>query len=150
MLHVHGAYTNPSGPVFHPAGHQHALRNTEVMREISKLDENKSLLSLGCGQIVNDATFQALFPQPVKNKSDITHFMLVWIGDRDESKKLREGMGNRGIYIVLYGNEYTGFPEYFKQLACEMSRRGRLARMVREGQLNGSFAAHSEIREPRT
>lgn len=50
---------------------------------------------------MDDTTFQALFPQAVKQKSDVTHVMLVWIGDRDEFKKLQEGMGNRGFTLFL-------------------------------------------------
>ncbi|KAM7051575.1 protein FAM118B isoform 3-T7 [Molossus nigricans] len=147
VLHIHGVYTNPSGIVLHPAGYQNVLRNTEVMREIQKLYENKSFLFLGCGQTVDDTTFQALFLEAVKHKSDLEHFMLVRKGDIDEFMKLRENMLDKGIKVISYGNEYADLPEYFKRLTCEISTRGRSAGMVREGQLNGSPAAHSEIRD---
>ncbi|XP_032140754.1 protein FAM118B isoform X2 [Sapajus apella] len=163
VLHIHGVYTNPSGIVLHPAGYQNVLRNTEVMtclvciftmstccifsfkREIQKLYENKSFLFLGCGWTVDDTTFQALFLEAVKHKSDLEHFMLVRRGDVDEFKKLRENMLDKGIKVISYGNDYADLPEYFKRLTCEISTRGRSG-MVREGQLNGSSAAHSEIR----
>ncbi|EDL25387.1 protein FAM118B isoform 2 [Mus musculus] len=146
VLHIHGVYTNPSGIVLHPAGYQNVLRNTEVMREIQKLYENKSFLFLGCGWTVDDTTFQALFLEAVKHKSDLEHFMLVRRGDVDEFKKLRENMLDKGIKVISYGNDYADLPEYFKRLTCEISTRGRSAGMAREGQLNGSSAAHGEIR----
>lgn len=145
VLHIHGVYTNPSGIVLHPAGYQNVLRNTEVMREIQKLYENKSFLFLGCGWTVDDTTFQALFLEAVKHKSDLEHFMLVRRGDVDEFKKLRENMLDKGIKVISYGNDYADLPEYFKRLTCEISTRGRSG-MAREGQLNGSSAAHGEIR----
>uniref|UniRef100_A0A8C6FUR9 Protein FAM118B n=1 Tax=Moschus moschiferus TaxID=68415 RepID=A0A8C6FUR9_MOSMO len=150
VLHIHGVYTNPSGIVLHPAGYQNVLRNTEVMREIQKLYENKSFLFLGCGWTVDDTTFQALFLEAVKHKSDLEHFMLVRRGDVDEFKKLRENMLDKGIKVISYGNDYADLPEYFKRLTCEISTRGRSAGIVREGQLNGSSAAHSEIRDHST
>ncbi|EPQ10553.1 Protein FAM118B [Myotis brandtii] len=125
VLHIHGVYTNPSGIVLHPAGYQNVLRNTEVMREIQKLYENKSFLFLGCGQTVDDTTFQALFLEAVKHKSDLEHFMLVRKGDIDEFMKLRENMLDKGIKVISYGNEYADLPEYFKRLTCEISTRGR-------------------------
>ncbi|KAG8523111.1 Protein FAM118B [Galemys pyrenaicus] len=82
----------------------------------------------------------------VKHKSDLEHFMLVRRGDVDEFKKLRENMLDKGIKVISYGNEYADLPEYFKQLTCEISTRGRSG-MVREGQLNGSSMAHSERRD---
>ncbi|XP_023603115.1 protein FAM118B isoform X3 [Myotis lucifugus] len=147
VLHIHGVYTNPSGIVLHPAGYQNVLRNTEVMREIQKLYENKSFLFLGCGQTVDDTTFQALFLEAVKHKSDLEHFMLVRKGDIDEFMKLRENMLDKGIKVISYGNDYADLPEYFKRLTCEISTRGRSAGVMREGHLNGSSAAHSEIRD---
>uniref|UniRef100_A0A8C5L154 Protein FAM118B n=1 Tax=Jaculus jaculus TaxID=51337 RepID=A0A8C5L154_JACJA len=146
VLHIHGVYTNPSGIVLHPAGYQNVLRNTEVMREIQKLYENKSFLFLGCGWTVDDTTFQALFLEAVKHKSDLEHFMLVRRGDVDEFKKLRENMLDKGIKVISYGNDYADLPEYFKRLTCEISTRGKSAGMVKEGQLNGSSAVHDEIR----
>uniref|UniRef100_A0A8C2R617 Protein FAM118B n=1 Tax=Capra hircus TaxID=9925 RepID=A0A8C2R617_CAPHI len=145
VLHIHGVYTNPSGIVLHPAGYQNVLRNTEVMREIQKLYENKSFLFLGCGWTVDDTTFQALFLEAIKHKSDLEHFMLVRRGDVDEFKKLRENMLDKGIKVISYGNDYADLPEYFRRLTCEISTRGRSG-IVREGQLNGSSTAHSEIR----
>ncbi|EGW11131.1 Protein FAM118B [Cricetulus griseus] len=125
VLHIHGVYTNPSGIVLHPAGYQNVLRNTEVMREIQKLYENKSFLFLGCGWTVDDTTFQALFLEAVKHKSDLEHFMLVRRGDVDEFKKLRENMLDKGIKVISYGNDYADLPEYFKRLTYEISTRGR-------------------------
>uniref|UniRef100_A0A803YDK9 Protein FAM118B n=1 Tax=Meleagris gallopavo TaxID=9103 RepID=A0A803YDK9_MELGA len=145
VLHIHGVYTNPSGIVLHPAGYQNVLRNTEVMREIQKLYENKSFLFLGCGWTVDDTTFQALFLEAEKHKSDLEHFMLVRRGDVDEFKKLRENMLDKGIKVISYGDEYTDLPEYFGRLASEIATRGR-AGVLKEGQqLNGSAAAHTEI-----
>uniref|UniRef100_A0A8C9P9M9 Protein FAM118B n=1 Tax=Spermophilus dauricus TaxID=99837 RepID=A0A8C9P9M9_SPEDA len=125
VLHIHGVYTNPSGIVLHPAGYQNVLRNTEVMREIQKLYENKSFLFLGCGWTVDDTTFQALFLEAVKHKSDLEHFMLVRRGDVDEFKKLRENMLDKGIKVISYGNDYADLPEYFKRLTSEIATRGR-------------------------
>uniref|UniRef100_A0A6I8NM94 Protein FAM118B n=1 Tax=Ornithorhynchus anatinus TaxID=9258 RepID=A0A6I8NM94_ORNAN len=146
VLHIHGVYTNPSGIVLHPAGYQNVLRNTEVMREIQKLYENKSFLFLGCGWTVDDTTFQALFLEAVKHKSDLEHFMLVRRGDVDEFKKLRENMLDKGIKVISYGNQYADLPEYFQRLAGEIAARGR-AGVAREGQLNGSATAHDQGRE---
>ncbi|KAK4809392.1 hypothetical protein QYF61_009647 [Mycteria americana] len=146
VLHIHGVYTNPSGIVLHPAGYQNVLRNTEVMREIQKLYENKSFLFLGCGWTVDDTTFQALFLEAVKHKSDLEHFMLVRRGDVDEFKKLRENMLDKGIKVISYGDEYTDLPEYFERLTSEIAMRGRTG-VPKEGQqLNGSAAAHAEIK----
>ncbi|KAG8434650.1 hypothetical protein GDO86_012853 [Hymenochirus boettgeri] len=125
VLHIHGVYTNPSGIVLHPAGYQNVLRNTEVMREIQKLYETKSFLFLGCGRTVDDTTFQALFLEAVKHKSDLEHFMLVRREDVDEFKKLRENMLDKGIKVISYGTEYCDLPEYFERLANEISTRGR-------------------------
>ncbi|XP_075046552.1 protein FAM118B-like isoform X4 [Mixophyes fleayi] len=125
VLHIHGVYTNPSGIVLHPAGYQNVLRNTEVMREIQKLYETKSFLFLGCGRTVDDTTFQALFLEAVKHKSDLEHFMLVRREDVDEFKKLRENMLDKGIKVISYGTEYTDLPEYFERLANEISTKGR-------------------------
>ncbi|XP_054148890.1 protein FAM118B isoform X1 [Melozone crissalis] len=146
VLHIHGVYTNPSGIVLHPAGYQNVLRNTEVMREIQKLYENKSFLFLGCGWTVDDTTFQALFLEAVKHKSDLEHFMLVRRGDVDEFKKLRENMLDKGIKVISYGDDYADLPEYFERLTSEIAMRGR-AGVPKEGQqLNGSAAAHAEVK----
>ncbi|CAM4683653.1 unnamed protein product [Lepidochelys olivacea] len=145
VLHIHGVYTNPCGIVLHPAGYQNVLRNTEVMREIQKLYENKSFLFLGCGWTVDDTTFQALFLEAVKHKSDLEHFMLVRRGDVDEFKKLRENMLDKGIKVISYGNEYTDLPDYFERLTSEISTRDRTG-LPTEGQLNGSSTAQAEIK----
>ncbi|XP_041269945.1 protein FAM118B isoform X1 [Onychostruthus taczanowskii] len=146
VLHIHGVYTNPSGIVLHPAGYQNVLRNTEVMREIQKLYENKSFLFLGCGWTVDDTTFQALFLEAVKHKSDLEHFMLVRRGDVDEFKKLRENMLDKGIKVISYGDEYADLPEYFERLTSEIAMRGRTG-VPKEGQqLNGSATAHAEVK----
>ncbi|XP_032625923.1 protein FAM118B [Chelonoidis abingdonii] len=146
VLHIHGVYTNPSGIVLHPAGYQNVLRNTEVMGEIQKLYENKSFLFLGCGRTVDDTTFQALFLEAVKRKSDLEHFMLVQRGDVDEFKKLRENMLDKGIKVISYGNEYADLPDYFERLTSEISMQDRTG-LPREGQLNSSSSAHTEIKE---
>ncbi|XP_007894173.1 protein FAM118B isoform X2 [Callorhinchus milii] len=125
VLHIHGVYTNPSGIVLHPAGYQNVLRNTEVMREIQQLYENKAFVFLGCGRTVEDTTFQALFLEAVKHKSDLEHFMLVRRDDVDEFKKLRENMLDKGIKVISYGDEYYHLPEYFERLASEICTRGR-------------------------
>ncbi|XP_040390039.1 protein FAM118B isoform X1 [Cygnus olor] len=146
VLHIHGVYTNPSGIVLHPAGYQNVLRNTEVMREIQKLYENKSFLFLGCGWTVDDTTFQALFLEAVKHKSDLEHFMLVRRGDVDEFKKLRENMLDKGIKVISYGDDYADLPEYFERLTSEIAMRGRTGVLKEGQQLNGSAAARDEIK----
>lgn len=150
VLHIHGVYTNPSGIVLHPAGYQNVLRNTEVMvsfplllydirnsvkfhrrfshcwfqqREIQKLYETKSFVFLGCGRTVDDTTFQALFLEAVKHKSDLEHFMLVRREDVGEFKKLRDNMLDKGIKVISYGDEYADLPEYFERLANEICNR---------------------------
>ncbi|KAM3923325.1 protein FAM118B isoform 1-T1 [Leptodactylus fuscus] len=138
VLHIHGVYTNPSGIVLHPAGYQNVLRNTEVMREIQKLYETKSFLFLGCGRTVDDTTFQALFLEAVKHKSDLEHFMLVRREDVDEFKKLRENMLDKGIKVISYGTEYSDLPEYFERLANEISTKGRT------GQTHGQELSYEE------
>ncbi|XP_041427274.1 protein FAM118B isoform X3 [Xenopus laevis] len=141
VLHIHGVYTNPSGIVLHPAGYQNVLRNTEVMREIQKLYETKSFLFLGCGRTVDDTTFQALFLEAVKHKSDLEHFMLVRREDVEEFKKLRENMLDKGIKVISYGTEYTDLSEYFERLANEISTKGHTG-MTRDIPLeNGSSIA---------
>ncbi|XP_063061015.1 protein FAM118B isoform X2 [Engraulis encrasicolus] len=122
VLHIHGVYTNPSGIVLHPAGYQNVLRNTEVMREIQKLYETKSFVFLGCGRTVDDTTFQALFLEAVKHKSDLEHFMLVRREEEglDEFKKLRDNMLDKGIKVISYGSEYADLPDYFQRLATEI------------------------------
>ncbi|XP_048836330.1 protein FAM118B isoform X2 [Brienomyrus brachyistius] len=127
VLHIHGVYTNPCGIVLHPAGYQNVLRNTEVMREIQKLYETKSFVFLGCGRTVDDTTFQALFLEAVKHKSDLEHFMLVRREDVGEFKKLRDNMLDKGIKVISYGNEYADLPEYFERLANEICTRDVVA-----------------------
>lgn len=83
--------------------------------------EAKSFLFLGCGWTVDDTTFQALFLEAVKHRSDLEHFMLVRRGDVDEFKKLRENMLDKGIKVISYGEEYSDLPEYFERLANEIS-----------------------------
>nr|XP_033774394.1 protein FAM118B isoform X2 [Geotrypetes seraphini] len=150
VLHIHGVYTNPSGIVLHPAGYQNVLRNTEVMREIQKLYETKSFLFLGCGRTVDDTTFQALFLEAVKHKSDLEHFMLVRREDIVEFKKLRENMLDKGIKVISYGSEYSDLPEYLERLANEISAYGRTGTYSgtsepRGGQIkNGPTAANSQ------
>lgn len=92
-----------------------------LKREIQKLYEAKSFLFLGCGWTVDDTTFQALFLEAVKHKSDLEHFMLVRRGEVDEFKKLRENMLDKGIKVISYGEEYSDLPEYFERLANEIS-----------------------------
>uniref|UniRef100_A0A8C9SD47 Protein FAM118B n=1 Tax=Scleropages formosus TaxID=113540 RepID=A0A8C9SD47_SCLFO len=133
VLHIHGVYTNPSGIVLHPAGYQNVLRNTEVMREIQKLYETKSFLFLGCGRTVDDTTFQALFLEAVKHKSDLEHFMLVRREHVEEFKKLRDNMLDKGIKVISYGSNYTDLPEYFERLANEICSRGRAKNGYAEG-----------------
>ncbi|XP_051512554.1 protein FAM118B-like isoform X1 [Myxocyprinus asiaticus] len=133
VLHIHGVYTNPSGIVLHPAGYQNVLRNTDVMREIQKLYETKSFVFLGCGRTVDDTTFQALFLEAVKHKSDLEHFMLVRREDVGEFKKLRDNMLDKGIKVISYGNEYADLPEYFERLANEICNRDTDRDMVTNG-----------------
>lgn len=147
MLYIHGVYTTPSGIVLHPAVIR--MCSTEVMREIQKLYKTKSFLFLGCGQTLDDTIFQAPFLEAVRNKSDLEHFMLVQRGDVDEFMKLQGNMLDKGIKVISQGNKYADLPEYFKRLTCESSTMGRPEGMVR-GQLNGSSAAHSEIRDHST
>ncbi|XP_077467308.1 protein FAM118B isoform X2 [Stigmatopora argus] len=123
VLHIHGVYTNPCGIVLHPAGYQNVLRNTEVMREIQKLYETKSFVFLGCGRTVDDTTFQALFLEAVKHKSDLEHFMLVRREDVGEFKKLRDNMLDKGIKVISYGDDYADLPEYLERLASEICFR---------------------------
>ncbi|KAG5844580.1 hypothetical protein ANANG_G00164020 [Anguilla anguilla] len=140
VLHIHGVYTNPSGIVLHPAGYQNVLRNTEVMREIQKLYETKSFLFLGCGRTVEDTTFQALFLEAVKNKSDLEHFMLVRREDVSEFKKLRDNMLDKGIKVISYGDEYTHLPQYLQRLANEICCQ-------EAGGVNGSGKEEDEERD---
>lgn len=114
-------------------------------REIQKLYENKSFLFLGCGWTVDDTTFQALFLEAVKHKSDLEHFMLVRRGDVDEFKKLRENMLDKGIKVISYGNEYADLPEYFKRLTCEISTRGRSGKMNFETESNSSLTFYVSV-----
>lgn len=92
-------------------------------REIQKLYETKSFVFLGCGRTVDDTTFQALFLEAVKHKSDLEHFMLVRREDVGEFKKLRDNMLDKGIKVISYGDEYGDLPEYFERLANEICNR---------------------------
>ncbi|XP_043936759.1 protein FAM118B [Protopterus annectens] len=148
VLHIHGVYTNPSGIVLHPAGYQNVLRNIEVMREIQKLYENKSFLFLGCGRTVDDTTFQALFLEAVKHKSDLEHFMLVRREDVDGFKKLREDMLDKGIKVISYGEQYSDLPEYFKRLVDEICSRAGTHRNISEK--NGPLLPDQHIKDGRT
>lgn len=102
-------------------------------REIQKLYETKSFVFLGCGRTVDDTTFQALFLEAVKHKSDLEHFMLVRREDVGEFKKLRDNMLDKGIKVISYGNEYADLPEYFERLANEICHRD----VEREAATNG-------------
>lgn len=92
-------------------------------REIQKLYETKSFVFLGCGRTVDDTTFQALFLEAVKHKSDLEHFMLVRREDVGEFKKLRDNMLDKGIKVISYGDEYSDLPEYLERLANEICFR---------------------------
>ncbi|KAJ8400368.1 hypothetical protein AAFF_G00397510 [Aldrovandia affinis] len=142
VLHIHGVYTNPSGIVLHPAGYQNVLRNTEVMREIQKLYETKSFVFLGCGRTVDDTTFQALFLEAVKHKSDLEHFMLVRREDVGEFKKLRDNMLDKGIKVISYGNESA--PATWSPMA------GGLLGCRRRGDQNGFNSQKSLLQECRS
>ncbi|XP_067827188.1 protein FAM118B isoform X5 [Heptranchias perlo] len=147
VLHIHGVYTNPSGIVLHPLGYQNVLRNTEVMREIQKLYENKAFVFLGCGRTVEDTTFQSLFLEAVRNKSDLEHFMLVRRDDVDEFKKLRENMLDKGIKVISYGDEYYDLPEYLERLTnaiCSQGRQVTGASSIGHTLKNGPFTANSQ------
>ncbi|XP_068023392.1 protein FAM118B [Melanerpes formicivorus] len=124
VLHIHGVYTNPSGIVLHPAGYQSVLSNTPVMREIQKLYESKSFLFLGCGWAVGDTTFQALFLEAVKHRSELEHFMLVRRGDAAEFRQLRQSLLDKGIKVVSYGEAYGDLPDYLRRLAAEIAPGG--------------------------
>ncbi|KAG8141471.1 putative Protein FAM118B-like protein, partial [Naja naja] len=70
-------------------------------REIQKLYEAKSFLFLGCGWTVDDTTFQALFLEAVKHKSDLEHFMLV------RSRQGGQLNGTDTVRIESKGTELT-------------------------------------------
>lgn len=72
---------------------------------------------------MDDTTFQALFLEAVKHKSDLEHFMLVRREDVGEFKKLRDNMLDKGIKVISYGDEYADLPEYFERLANEICNR---------------------------
>ncbi|XP_055516849.1 protein FAM118B isoform X3 [Leucoraja erinacea] len=147
VLHIHGVYTNPSGIVLHPLGYQNVLRNTEVMREIQKLYEKKAFVFLGCGRTVEDTTFQSLFLEAVRNKTDLEHFMLVRRDDVDEFKKLRENMLDKGIKVISYGDEYVDLPEYLDRLAnviCPRGNQVRGATNIDTTLKNGPFTTSSQ------
>lgn len=88
MLHTHGVYTNPSGTSSIQLGIT-VCSGTLKLQEIQKLYKNKSFLFLGHGWTVDDITFQVLFLETIKHKSDLKHFISVQ-RDVDEFKKLRE------------------------------------------------------------
>lgn len=69
---------------------------------------------------MDDTTFQALFLEAIKHRSDLEHFMLVRREDVDEFKKLRDNMLDKGIKVISYGSEYTDLPDYFERLANEI------------------------------
>ncbi|XP_060702771.1 protein FAM118B isoform X4 [Hemiscyllium ocellatum] len=144
VLHIHGVYTNPSGIVLHPLGYQNVLRNTEVMREIQKLYETKAFVFLGCGRTVEDTTFQSLFLEAVRNKSDLEHFMLVRRDDVDEFKKLRENMLDKGIKVISYGDDYFDLPEYLERLTNTICSPGRQASNVDNILKNRPFTLNSQ------
>lgn len=102
----------------------HSWHLAVLQREIQKLYETKSFVFLGCGRTVDDTTFQALFLEAVKHKSDLEHFMLVRREDVGEFKKLRDNMLDKCIKVISYGNEYADLPEYFERLANEICTRG--------------------------
>ncbi|NWI28243.1 F118B protein, partial [Sula dactylatra] len=146
VLHIHGVYTNPGGIVLHLARYQNMLHDMEVMQKIQKLFENKSFLLLDCDWTGNDTTFQALFFEAVKHKSDLEYFMLIQRGDVDEFKKLHENMLDKGIKVISYGDEYADLPEYFERLTSEIAMQGRTG-VPKDGQQpKSSAAAHTEIK----
>ncbi|CAM9769634.1 LOW QUALITY PROTEIN: protein FAM118B-like [Lethenteron reissneri] len=126
VLHIHGVYTNPTGIALHPAGYKNILRNTEVMNSIQTLYETKSFLFLGCGRTLEDPTFQSLFLEALRNKSDLEHFMLVCRDNPENFKKLRENMLDKGIKVISYGDDYCYLPEYLERLANEICQIGRI------------------------
>ncbi|XP_064424830.1 protein FAM118B isoform X2 [Latimeria chalumnae] len=123
VLHLHGVYTNPTGIVLHPAGYQNVLRSTEIMKAIQILYETKSFVFLGCGRTMEDTTFQTLFLEAVRHKTELEHFMLVRKDNVEEFKKLRENMLDKGIKVISYGENYSDMPPYFERLANEICKR---------------------------
>uniref|UniRef100_A0A8C0XMD0 Protein FAM118B n=1 Tax=Castor canadensis TaxID=51338 RepID=A0A8C0XMD0_CASCN len=122
VLHIHGVYTNPSGIVVYPDGYQNVLKNTEVRdSETMKTSHFFSRVVAGLWM----TPLSRPFLEAVKHKYDLEHFMLVWRGDVDEFKKLRENMLDKGIKVISYGNDYANLPEYFKRLTSKSSTRGR-------------------------
>lgn len=94
---------------------------------------------------MDDTTFQALFLEAVKHKSDLEHFMLVRREDVGEFKKLRDNMLDKGIKVISYGDEYADLPEYFERLANEICNRdvstNGWGKVEKKGKLNLSYTS---------
>ncbi|GCC35683.1 hypothetical protein chiPu_0014170 [Chiloscyllium punctatum] len=116
----------------------------EKKREIQKLYETKAFVFLGCGRTVEDTTFQSLFLEAVRNKSDLEHFMLVRRDDVDEFKKLRENMLDKGIKVISYGDDYFDLPEYLERLTNTICSPGRQASTVDNILKNRPFTLNNQ------
>ncbi|CAH2315560.1 Hypothetical predicted protein [Pelobates cultripes] len=118
VLHIHGLYTDPCGVILDPCGYKDVAQDCKLMDELQNLYSNKSFVFLGCGETLRDQIFQVLSLYTVHNKVSMEHYMLVRKENSDTFYKLQADLLLKGIKLMSYGNSFTNFPLYIKELSA--------------------------------
>uniref|UniRef100_A0A4X2LMB4 Uncharacterized protein n=1 Tax=Vombatus ursinus TaxID=29139 RepID=A0A4X2LMB4_VOMUR len=122
VLHIHSLYTDPCGMVLDPSGYKNVTQDPEVMEVLQNLYRIKSFLLVGCGEMLRDQIFQALFLYSVQDKVDLEHFMVVLKENEDHFFKHQADMLLHGIKVVSYRDCFDYFPEYV-QIMPEQAKK---------------------------
>ncbi|XP_078510309.1 protein FAM118A-like [Lissotriton helveticus] len=116
VLHIHGVYDYPNGIAWNPKAHKELFHNTQITTALQNLYNTKTFVFLGCGTVLREHVFQALFWYPIKKKREIEHYMLVLKKDTDTFFKLQREMLQLGIKLISYGDHCAQFPSFFREL----------------------------------
>ncbi|XP_069057580.1 protein FAM118A-like [Pleurodeles waltl] len=116
VLHIHGVYDFPSGIAWNPKVHKELYHNTQITAALQNLYNSKTFVFLGCGEVLREHVFQALFWYPIKKKREVEHYMLVLKKDTDRFFKLQREMLLLGIKLISYGDNCAQFPGFLREL----------------------------------
>ncbi|KAJ1121775.1 hypothetical protein NDU88_000294 [Pleurodeles waltl] len=83
---------------------------------LQNLYNSKTFVFLGCGEVLREHVFQALFWYPIKKKREVEHYMLVLKKDTDRFFKLQREMLLLGIKLISYGDNCAQFPGFLREL----------------------------------
>ncbi|XP_069505889.1 protein FAM118A-like isoform X2 [Ambystoma mexicanum] len=116
ILHIHGVYSDPCGIAWDPHGYKELSHNAELTAALQKLYNTKTFLFLGCGEMLREHVFKALFWYTIEKRRDMEHFMLVLKKDSDSFFNLQKRMLLLGIKLLAYGDHCAQFPAYIRKL----------------------------------